>query len=380
MPAAAGVLTRVTIMLCRLFTLAVALACLSGCSAINSSPYHALVKQNPSSPNHYTSIQAAIDAAPSANKKPHRIYISAGDYFEKIIIAKPNIQLIGAHKTTTRIYYDAYAGQQSTEAGATPGQIWGTTGAATLIIRAADIQLHHLTLENTFDFLRNDALHNDDPQRILHTQAPALHLDNGSDRFLARDLRILGYQDTLFINSGRSWFDQVMVAGNIDFIFGKGNALFTKSEIKTRPRARASNPHGYITAPSTNIHQKHGFTFIDCVLTREKNVPDNSVALGRPWHPTTQFNDGRYADPHAIGKAIFINTWMDAHITENGWHSMTGTAKDGKKIQFDPAHARFFEYKNKGPGARINADRRQLSDSDLKNSSVKKILGVWPRH
>ncbi len=351
---------------------------ISGCATQPNAHYDAIVNasEKPSTKT-FTSIQAALDAAPTINSKPHRIFIVAGNYYEKLVIAKPNIQLIGADKNTTRIYYDAYAGQQSTDAGATKGQIWGTPGSATLIIRAANIQLRHLTVENTFNFLANDALANDDPKRIPNSQAVALHLDYGSDRFLARNIRLLGYQDTLYVNSGRSWFDKSFIAGNVDFIFGKGNALFTNSEIKTLARGKPSSPHAYLVAPSTNINNEYGLTFIDCILTRDQSVPDNSTALGRPWHPTTQFADGRYADPNAIGKAVFINSWMDAHITQDGWHSMAGTAKDGNKIQFQPQDARFFEFNSKGPGAAINSNRRQLHKSEVDNYTREKIFGDW---
>ena len=353
----------------------------SGCTCISPASYDAVVGtrtgENPLARNYFPTLQAALDSAPTTNDKPYRIYIEAGDYYEKTIIAKPNIHLIGAGKGTTRIYYNAYAGQQSAEPGATPGQIWGTSGSATLTIRAADIRVQHITLENTFDFPGNDALASDDPKRIANTQAVALHLDNGSDRFRARDVRILGYQDTLFINSGRSWFDRSLVAGNVDFIFGNGNALFTHSEIKTRRRGKPNVPHGYLVAPSTNINSEYGFTFIDCILTRDQSVPDNSTPLGRPWHPTTQFADGRYADPNAIGKAVFINSWMDAHITQDGWHSMNGTAKDGSKIPFLPEDARFFEYNSKGPGAAVNGKRRQLTLTEAANHTRTKVLESW---
>lgn len=358
--------------------LTTALFFMCGCSSIGLHHYQAVVNPHQtSSPNTYSSIQAALDAAPTGNKKPFRIFIAPGDYYEKIIIAKPMVHLIGTDQHNTRIYYDAYAGQEATHPGATPGQIWGTTGAATLIIRAADVQLENLSIENTFDFLRNDALPDNHPQRITHTQSPALHLDYGSDRFIGRDLRILSHHDTLFVNSGRSWFDKVLIAGSIDFIFGKGNGLFTHSEIKSLARAKQTNPQGYILAPSTNIAEQYGFTFIDCKLTRTPNLPDMSTALGRPWHPTTQFPDGRYADPNAIGKAIFINTWMGAHIADYGWSSMKGTAKDGSKIQFNPEDARFFEYGSTGPGAAINKNRKQLSIEELGEYSVKEILKSW---
>jgi pectinesterase len=349
----------------------------SGCANLQQNNYDAIVDKNSVVDNSFASVQAALDAAPATANKPYRIYINPGDYYEKIIIAKPNIQLIGADKNTTRIYYNAYAGQQSTEPGATQGQIWGTLGSATIIIRAANIQVQGLTIENTFDFLTTDALANDDPRRIANTQAVALHLDNGSDRFLARDVRLLGYQDTLFVNAGRSWFDKSVIAGNVDFIFGKGNALFTESEIKTLARGKPGYPHAFLVAPSTNIGSEYGLTFIDCRLTRDQSVPDNSTPLGRPWHPTTQFSDGRYADPNAVGKAVFINSWMDAHITDDGWYSMTGTAKDGEKIPFLPGDSRFFEFNSSGPGAEKNDKRRQLNEAEIKDYVREKILGDW---
>lgn len=101
------------------------------------------------------------------------------------------------------------------------------------------------------------------------------------------------------------------------------------------------------------------------------------MPLGRPWHPTTQFSDGRYADPNAIGKAVFIHSWMDAHITTDGWYAMGGTAKDGTKIPFLPEDARFFEYQNTGPGAKINTKRRQLTTAEAQHYSREKILGDW---
>ncbi len=346
---------------------------ISGCANQPASKYNAVVDPaaKPGA-TRFISIQAALDAAPINAIVPYIIFIAAGDYKEKLVITKPNIHLIGESAAKTRIYFDVYAGKTYAE-----GKTWGTPGSATLTIHAADVQLHQLTIENSFDFLSNDALANDDAKRIANAQAVALFLDVGSDRILVRDTRLLGYQDTLFVNAGRSWFDKNFIAGNVDFIFGKGNALFTDSVIHTLGRGKPNDPHGYLVAPSTQIADEFGLTFIDCKLTRAESVPDNSVPLGRPWHPTTQFADGRYADPNAIGKAVFINTWMDSHITRDGWYSMNGTAKDGSKIPFLPEDARFFEFNSSGSGAAINNKRRQLSNEETKNYTREKILGDW---
>src|SRR5690606_5648055 len=163
-----------------------------------------------------------------------------------------------------RLYFDAYAGQEYIA-----GKTWGTRGSGTVIVQAEDIQFHRLTIENSFDFLKNDALEKDHPQKIRGTQGVALYLSKGSDRVLVRDVKLLAYQDTLFVDAGRAWFDQTYIAGNVDFIFGAGNALFTDSDIVTRNRGQQHFPHGYITAPSTQISSQYGLTFIDCRLSRE---------------------------------------------------------------------------------------------------------------
>ncbi|MES2675549.1 MAG: pectinesterase family protein [Pseudomonadota bacterium] len=343
-----------------------------GCIAVDGNNYHALVSQHKisSSAPVYNTIQAAINAAPQNTKTPFRIFISAGNYYEKIVITKNNIQLMGAGENKTRISYADYAGKLDLS-----GKVLTTFGTASLRIKASDIRIENLTIENTFDFLTNDALAPD--RKIIGSQAVALFIDVPSDRIILRNISLLGYQDTLFVNSGRSWFDQVFIAGNVDYIFGGGTALFTDSEIKTRARVTATNPYGFITAPSTHIDNNYGLIFLKCRLTRDRLVPDNSVALGRPWHPTTTFADGRYADPDAIGKSIFINGWMDAHIISDGWYSMSGIARDGGKKSFLPEDSRFFEYQSTGPGAFINSKRRQLKDEEAISYTKEKILGDW---
>jgi pectinesterase len=348
------------------------------CASLSTSRVDAVVKPSCAKTQFcFENLQAAIDAAPQANPKPYRIYIAPGNYTEKIILNKNNLHLLGAGQAKTRISYGDYAGKLDAE-----GKALGTPRTYTLRVQAKNIRIENLTIENSFDFLTNDALASDDPKKLSGTQAVALFIDAPSDKILVRKVALLGYQDTLFVNSGRSWFDKTFIAGNVDYIFGNGNALFTHSNLKTLGRGKATQPNGFVTAPSTQIANEFGFTFIDCRLTRDKSVPDNSTPLGRPWHPTTTFADGRYADPNAIGKSVFINTWMDAHIAQDGWHSMSGTAKagtvkDGGKQNFMPEDARFFEFNSSGPGAQHNTKRRELSAATAKNYTRQHILGDW---
>ncbi|MFC6634391.1 pectinesterase family protein [Microbulbifer taiwanensis] len=322
----------------------------------------------------YRTIGAALAAAPAASEKPYVIYIRNGHYREKLTVNRSNIALIGESQKSTLITYGAFAGQKM------PGsdETWGTFHSATLTVLAPDFSAGNLTIENSFDFLANDALDRDHPRKIGGTQAVALALDGGSDRVAFRNVRISGFQDTLYANTGRSYFVDSIIEGNVDFIFDAGTALFENSDIVNRRRAGGRMPSGYITAPSTNIDSPYGFVFLRCQLRREDGVPAQSVPLGRPWHPTTDFDDGRYADPDAIGASVFIDTYMDDHISREGWTSMRGTARDGtKSMVFTPESARFFEYLSRGPGAAVNAARRQLSTEEAMHYARDKVLRGW---
>ncbi len=302
----------------------------------------------------------AMAAAPAEGD--YTIGVAPGDYYEKVTIDRPGVSLVAlpSQVARPRLYFDAYAGISAKY----HRDAWGTPGSATLTIAASDVTLSGLQIENSFDFNANDRRSAEDPERIRHSQAVALLLDEGSDRILVVNSKIDGYQDTVFIDAGSSYFYKTRISGTVDFIFGAGFAVFDQCEIVSRPRAKAFSVgeiQGHITAPSTNIEQPWGLVFIDSRLTREEGVPDNSVSLGRPWHPTTTFEDGRYADPDAIGSAIYLDTWMDAHIIDAGWASMNGTARDGSKSRiFTPSESRFFGLDSHGPAALKNSDRRIL--------------------
>jgi pectinesterase len=327
------------------------------------------------SPNAFTSIQDALDAAPADQTQPYRILVSAGRYKEKLYITRANTEIRGEGADKTVIYFDAYAGNSQDYRD----DAWGTPGSATVSINTANVHMSDLTIENTFDFLSNDA--RTDADKIKESQAVALLLDTNSDKLSFTRVTLNGYQDTLFANGDRAYFYQSTISGNIDFIFGKGNVVFDQSTIVSRPR----NSHfsegdiqSFITAPSTHIAREYGLTFLDCTLTREQGVPDYSITLGRPWHPTTNFLDGRYADPDAIGKTVFIRTYMDRHINAMGWSSMPGTAPDGSKSRiFTPEESRFFEYQSSGPGAAINPQRPQLTQAQAADYSLEKIFAGW---
>lgn len=323
----------------------------------------------------YRTLASAVENAPGNSGKPYTIYIKDGRYNEKITITRPDIAFVGESRDRTILTYDAFSGMKNPD-----GTNLGTWKCATLIIQAEDFRAENMTIENGFDFPANDAKDVNDPTKTRDSQAVAAMTDQGSDRAIFRNVRFMGYQDTLFVFSGRSYFTKCIIAGHVDFIFGAGQAVFEDDDIITRPRRPGMKPPiGYITAPSTQISQRYGLVFIRCRLLKESPaVPVHSSPLGRPWHPTTTFPDGRYADPNAIGMSVFIRCFMDDHITEAGWDQMQGTGKNpGERVAFKPEDARFFEYGSSGPGAFKNASRRQLSHTEVTEYTLHKALNGW---
>ena len=354
-------------MLCLLFTLDVAS---QSANKIESFKVDAIVDKN--NKQAFATIKEALEQMPDNLSTPYIIKIAPGDYYEKLVITKPFVTLLGADQNSTRLYYDDHSGKKIAN-----GRKLGTSNSATLTIKASNFSAKNLHIENTFDFPYHDALSKKDPKRVSGLQAVAVLTDHGSDKALFNKVKITGYQDTLYVKAGRSLFINNTISGHVDFIFGAGTAVFYKSNIVTRNRPNKKLPIGFITAPSTNSAQKFGLVFIDSALSSEEGVPENSMGLGRPWHPTTTFPDGRYADPNAIGQTVFISTWMGAHIQRQAWHPMSGTVKSGKRKFFSAENARFFEYDSSGPGTNFNNNRRQLSDIEASYYTWKNILGKW---
>jgi len=305
------------------------------------------------SPGCFTHVQAALDAS-AADSAGGRVVvdIAPGRYFEKVTVRRPGTELRGHGAGRTRIVFDAVA----ETAGTYHRAHWGTPGSATLTVDADAVTISGLTIENSYDFLANDALAANDPKKIANSQGVALLADVHSDRIMVVHSALVGNQDTLFANGKRLWVRRSLISGNIDFIFGNGEVLIEDSEIRSRRRAAVFAPgefQSFVAAPSTPRSQPIGIVVHRSRLTREAGVPDGSVALARPWHPTTTFADGRYADPDAVGQASFIDCFMDAHIRRDHWTEMNGTARDGTKTaRFLPQDARFSEAGSSGPGGR----------------------------
>ncbi|MFV0449954.1 MAG: pectinesterase family protein [Vibrio sp.] len=316
-------------------------------------------------------IQQALDLAPS-NDTPFTILIKPGRYEEKLHITRPNTHLIGSSKSNTIIHYTSANGLLAKD-----GKIWATYNSYVVNADASNITFQSLTIENSFDFIGNQRKANSDPSRISATQAVAMLVGHKGDQVQCRDCTLKSFQDTLYVSAGRSYFESTDIWGTVDFIFGGGTAVFNQCELICRWRedTTGNEPLGFVSAPSTLIEQEYGLIFYRCELNKENDkVPENSYRLGRPWHPTTEFSDGAYANPNAIGHCAYIDCNFASHI--NGWDKMHGKAKDGTQMWFYAEDSRFHTFNN-SQSALNKPDRFQMSTEKAAAYTLENIFNGW---
>lgn len=303
----------------------------------------------------YTTLQAAINAAPDNGGKRFVIYIKNGKYDkEKLIIPKnkPNLTLRGEDRSATIISYHLYDCKSPDTGNKCPAESWALwkdnapliRTSATLTIMADGCRLENLTLENT-----------------AGPVGQALALTVCGDRQIFRNCNILGYQDTIYLwTSGkRSYFENCLVVGRTDYIYGAGIAYFQSCEIR-------SWGGGWITAPSTPREQKYGFVFNECRFTYADRSPrpgddGRPIAIGRPWHN--------------YPKVAILNSVMCPQMHPEGWPTIW-------HMEYAPTNKdlHLYEYNNTGEGADMSrrakwAGLRKLTDKEAKEYTRKKVLG-----
>ena len=302
--------------------------------------------------------------APDFDAIPVTLYIGAGVYREKLLIARPKVTMIGQNQETVLVY-----GQGAFE-DMEDGEKRGTFRTASVRIDAPDFTARDITFQNDAGF--------------GHTVGQALALYVDADRCYFENCRFIGSQDTLFTAPlplkeakpggfrgpgehkprvmGRHLYRHCFIQGDVDFIFGSATAWFEDCEIYSKmpeDREPPKSPdeevvYGYVTAASTFEEIPYGYVFHACRLTSD--CPPHTVYLGRPWRE--------------FAKTVFLQCELGEHIHPLGW-------KDWNK-----PHDHFFyaEYASTGPGAA--PDKRadfshQLTAEQAAQYTVETVLDGW---
>ena len=210
------------------------------------------------------------------------------------------------------------------------GKKYGTFRSYTVLADGDYITFRNCTFENTAGPGQNVG------------QAIALYIDGDNIRLENCTLR--GHQDTLFLaplpekeiipggflgpkqftprHDRTVYFENCIIEGGVDFIFGGATAYFDNCEF------RSVEP-GYIFAPSTPEHIATGFVARNCRFTADAAVPKESCYIARPWRI------------HA--KVQLENCYLGEHIHPLGWDDW-GKPESHETVVFT-------ETSSSGPGA-----------------------------
>jgi len=242
-----------------------------------------------------TDLQALFDRAGEGDV----IVLSEGDYRQKTMIRTPGLTVTGAGAGRTRLIYNDYARKEHPIGGE-----FNTFRTYTLAVCADRVTSENLSVVN--DALQPETLGQEVALSVVGTD------------FLMRSCTLSSTQDTLFLGPlpsdliGRyegflddglragyrmnQRFENCLIEGTVDFIFGCGDTLLENCEIRSLVDARDV---GYVAAPAHDLCQKEGFRFRNCRFTCEEGVTHGSIYLARPWRDfgLSRFEDCSYG-PH----------------------------------------------------------------------------------
>lgn len=210
------------------------------------------------------SLKAALEQAQAGDI----LYLEDKAYYEKVVIDKPNLTLIG--QSHTKITNCASHGTiVPKEFGGDGVKTYGTTGSATCTVKpsASGFKAISIQFENSYQ-------RKEDP----HSQAVAFKSE--CDSITLENCQFLSHQDTLYIDGGReNVVRNCYIEGDIDFIFGSADCLFEHCHIHASSEERDI---AYYTAPSTLMRNQTGFVFRDCHFTADEGM---QLSIGRAWFP-----------------------------------------------------------------------------------------------
>ena len=298
----------------------------------------------------YTSVQAAIDAAPEGRAKPWLIFIKNGQYKEHVDIpkTKPYIHLIGQNRDNTVILDNRMAGGENAQ---------HVSVAATVVVNANNCFFENLTMENSYGHEQQAG-----PQ--------ALALNTIGDRIALNGVALLSYQDTWITTStsnNRHYIRNSIIEGAVDFIYNSGNVYLDGDTLEiNRPSG------GYIVAPSHAADVKWGYVFQNNVIRPRAGVNVTDIWLGRPWHN----------EP----KTVFINTQTFINIPAKGWYNTMGglpalwadyNTVDANGNPVDLSQRETYYYYTNSDGTRTEKFnvKNYLTDEEAAEYTIKNVCG-----
>ncbi|MBQ9363803.1 MAG: hypothetical protein IJT97_10375 [Bacteroidaceae bacterium] len=239
----------------------------------------------------YTSIRAAIKAAPQNRTTPWLIFVKNGVYEELVRVASNQsyISLVGEDRDNTVLKFAITSNGEHELNYSNFNDAEGQ--GPVLVTNAANFYLYNMTVINSWGYEKQAG-----PQ--------ALALGSYADRFTMYKTALKSYQDTWQTGKDdhRHFTRHCYIEGAVDFIYNSGNCVFDSCTI-----ALCRNG-SVIVAPSHGSGVKYGYVFRDCnIISSKPGTARTNNYFGRPWHNSP--------------RASFINSTLSKDITFNtlGW-------------------------------------------------------------
>jgi pectinesterase len=288
----------------------------------------------------YTTVQAAVTAAVTMGGS-NRIYIQVapGTYHEVVCVpaTAPPITLYStnADASQTVIEFENFNGAMTTAsdpANPCPGPAsngtYGTAGSATFAAFAKGFHAKNITFANDVTTAMLGT--------TTGTQAVALMTE--ADQIVLENVRVLGHQDTLYLETPsantvvRTYIKNSYIAGDTDFIFGGATVVLDTCQIQSVTDRVGSK--GQPLAPDTGSTNPYGFLVACSSFTADSGATAASMALGRAWDRSCKTVDNYVsvcvpAPPYPNGQATVRDSTLGAHIktTTGTWAAAATTSR-----------------------------------------------------
>ncbi len=276
--------------------------------------------------------------------------IKAGTYNEKLEINTPNLTIVGAGSTTTTIEYDSLYG--TVEAN---GFNNVTDSTQTVAVRktATNCKISGVTISNKYNSIESFA-----GTKYAGNGERGLALLVQADQFYVDSCKILGWQDTLELFTGRQYFKDTYISGCIDYIFGTNNTTFFDGceihTVKGKTGANEDNVNAYVTAfKGTNYDDgrdsiTYGAIFKGCNFTSDSDFV-GTYALARPWNACSSI-------------AALNSTFDDNFDTDEARTIATGLLSD---VNLSSLNIKFYGNKDSSNNALSITNTDGLSNVDM---------------
>ncbi|KAM0286502.1 hypothetical protein ACHAQH_000929 [Verticillium albo-atrum] len=282
---------------------ALALAGLAAAAPRQTPPAGAIVVAP--SGGDFTTLQAAVNSIKSSTSAS-TIFIKPGTYSGQTYI--PALAAALTIQGSTPDHLD-YSRNTVTLTHSLSAAAAGSNDlSATLRAWTPKLKVYNLNIANTYG-----------------QGSQALALAANAERQGYYGCKLIGYQDTVYVNKPHQVFKDSYIEGAVDFIFGNdGNVWFEGCDI-------AINGKGYITASGRDTADAFWYVINGATISVKSGVSLASGAsvLGRPWR--------EYA------RVVVQNSMISKVIAPAGW-SAWGSNPTGNVY--------YAEYGNQGDGAK----------------------------